>query len=193
MTKGALTRQAILDHGVEVAATVGLDGLTIGSLANRTGMSKSGLYAHFGSKETLQLDVLRHAREQFSDLVVRPALTVARGEPRLRVLFERWSAAERSPGSCLFVKAASEFDDRAGPVHDQLAQDHQDMLDSIAQMCRAAISEGHFRDDVDPDQFAHELYGVMLVYFLTRRLLGSPTATARTRRAFEHLLSTHRP
>lgn len=194
MDKGAQTREAILDTAVEVAFSVGLGGLTIGTLAERTQMSKSGLFAHFRSKEALQLAVLDRARETFSDLVVRPALAAPRGEPRLRELFEHWVTygSKRIPGVCLFVKAATEFDEQPGRLRDRLAENHQDMLDTIAQICRSGISVGHLRPDIDPEQFAHDLYGVMLVFYLTDRLLADPAAEQRTRTAFEALLDAAR-
>jgi AcrR family transcriptional regulator len=194
MSKGALTREAILHHGVEVAYRVGLGGLSIGTLASGTGMSKSGLFAHFGSKESLQLEVLARARAEFIDTVIRPALAMPRGEPRVRALFEQWLACGRArmPGGCLFVKAATEFDEQTGPVRDQLVRDHRDLQDSIAQIFRTGIAEGHFRDDVDPEQFASDLNGVMLAFYQANRLLDDPTAERRARNAFEALLSAAR-
>ncbi|GIH05029.1 TetR family transcriptional regulator [Rhizocola hellebori] len=190
MSKGASTRQAVLDQAVEVASRVGLAGLTIGSLANQVELSKSGLFAHFKSKEQLQIQVLQHARESFTDQVVRPAVAAQRGEPRLRTLFERWlvMARESAPG-CLFVSAATEFDDQPGSVRDQLVRDHKDLMESIAQMFRAAVSEGQLSEQADPEQFAHDLYAVMLGYFHALRLIQDPAAERRTRRAFENLLS----
>lgn len=189
MDKGEQTRDAILDTAVEVAFSVGLGGLTIGALAARREMSKSGLFAHFRSKEALQLAVLDRARETFVDQVVRPALLSPRGEPRVRELFERWLAADRTPGCCLFVKAATEFDNQPGPLRDRIAQDHQDMLDTIAQVCRSGVSVGHVRADADPEQFAHDLYGVMLIFYLKHRLLADQAAETRTRVAFESLFT----
>lgn len=190
MSKGESTKQAVLEQAVEVASRLGLSGLTIGSLASQVELSKSGLFAHFKSKEQLQLQVLAHARESFIDEVVRPALASPRGEPRLRVLFERWLETSRdsAPG-CLFVSASSEFDDQPGAVRDQLVRDHIDLTESIAQMFRAGISEGHLNEQADPDQFAHDLYGVMLGCFHALRLIRDPLAQERTRRAFETLLS----
>lgn len=190
MSKGESTRQAVLGQAVEVASRLGLSGLTIGSLASQVELSKSGLFAHFKSKEQLQLQVLGYARETFTDQVVRPALKAPRGEPRLRELFDRWLAVSRdsAPG-CLFVSAAAEFDDQPGAVRDQLVHDHKDLVDSIVQMFRAGISEGHLASDADPEQFAHDLYGVMLGYFHAERLIGDPAAERRTRRAFENLLT----
>jgi AcrR family transcriptional regulator len=190
MSKGTETRQAVLDEAARLASRVGLGGLTIGSLAATTRLSKSGLFAHFQSKEALQLQLLAHTRERFIDLVIRPALAAPRGEPRVRELFGRWLAwdADALPGGCLFVAASAEFDDQPGPVHDRLAQDQRDWLDTIAQVFRTGIAEGHFRPHADPEQFAYDLHGAMLAFHHASRLLGDPEAAARATRAFEQLL-----
>jgi AcrR family transcriptional regulator len=193
VSKGEETRKAVLEQAVGTAAREGLAGLTIGSLALQTGMSKSGLFAHFKSKEALQLRVLEFARDMFTAEVVRPALAAPRGEKRIRALFENWLAISRDgTAECLFVSAAWEFDDQPGAVRDQLLLDHRDFEDSVTQMFRTGIAEGHFREDADPEQFAHDLHGVMLVYFHAHRLLGDPRAEAKTRRAFERLIEDAR-
>ena len=190
MSKGNETRQAVLDEAARAASRVGLGGLTIGSLAATTELSKSGLFAHFQSKEALQLQLLDHTRTRFIDLVVRPSLAAPRGEPRVRELFSRWLAwdADALPGGCLFIAASAEFDAQPGPVRDRLAQDQRDWMDTMAQVFRTGIVEGHFRPDADPDQFAYDLHGVMLAFHHASRLLGDPDAAARATRAFEALL-----
>jgi AcrR family transcriptional regulator len=194
MSKGETTRQVVLDEAAREASRVGLGGLTIGSLATRTRLSKSGLFAHFQSKESLQLQLLEHTRDRFIDLVIRPALTTPRGEPRVRELFRRWLAwdADGLPGGCLFVAASAELDDQPGPVRDRLARDQRDWMDTIAQVFRTGVTEGHFRPDADPEQFAYDLHGVMLAFHHASRLLGDPDAAARATRAFEALLSAAR-
>jgi AcrR family transcriptional regulator len=190
MSKGTETRQAVLDEAARVASRVGLGGLTIGSLAATTRLSKSGLFAHFQSKQALQLQLLDHTRARFIDLVIRPALAAPRGEPRVRELFRRWLDwdADGLPGGCLFVAASAEFDDQPGPVRDRLARDQRDWMDTIAQVFRTAVAEGQFRPDADPEQFAYDLHGVMLAFHHASRLLGDPDAAARATRAFEALL-----
>jgi AcrR family transcriptional regulator len=193
VTKGEATRLAVLDEAVETAARLGLAGLTIGSLAARVELSKSGLFAHFKSKESLQLQVLERARDRFIEEVVRPALKAPRGERRVRALFEHWLAVSRAGGSaCLFVSASAEFDDQPGPVRDQLVRDHRDLAESVAQMFRTGVAEGEFRADADPDQFAYDLHSTMLGYFHAHRLLDEPKAEARARHAFETLLAAAR-
>jgi AcrR family transcriptional regulator len=190
--KGELTRQAILDQAVGLARRVGLGGLTIGSLAEDLSLSKSGLFAHFRSKETLQVQVLEAASVHFIDTVIRPALARRRGEPRVRALFERWLASTESPGGCLFVAAAAELDDQMGPPRERLVQLQKDWLDVLAGAVRIAIAERHFRQDVDPEQFAHELYGIALAYHHASRLLRDPRAKERAERSFEALVRAAR-
>ena len=193
VSKGEATRLAVLDEAAETAARLGLAGLTIGSLAARVELSKSGLFAHFKSKESLQLQVLERARDLFTDQVVRPAVKAPRGEARVRALFEHWLAMSMGGGSgCLFVSASAEFDDQPGPVRDQLVRDHRDFADSVAQMFRTGIAEGEFRADADAEQFAYDLHSAMLGFFHAYRLLADPKAEARVRHAFEALLSAAR-
>lgn len=193
VSKGESTRQAVLERAAEVASRLGLSGLTIGSLANEVELSKSGLFGHFRSKEALQLQVLALSRETFTDQVVRPALSSPRGEPRLRALFERWLVVgrESAPG-CLFVSAATEFDDQPGVVRDQLVSDYRDLMESLALIFRSGVTEGQFKANADAEQFVHELHGIMLAYFHSLRLMGDPAAEAKTRRAFERLVADAR-
>jgi len=190
-TNGMITSKAVLERAVALASRVGLGGLTIGTLADDLELSKSGLFGHFHSKEALQIQVLERAEAKFVDTVVRPALAQPRGAPRLRSLFEHWLDWARSspmPGGCLFVAAATELDDRPGPVRDRLQQLQRDWLGVIATSFRKGMEEGHFPADADADQFAHDLYGVMLAYHHAHRLLRDPKAEARARHAFEALL-----
>lgn len=189
-SKGAATRDAVLDVAVEMAGRIGLSALTIGMLATETGMSKSGLFAHFGSKENLQLQALARARDEFIDMVVRPALRAPRGEARVRALFEYWLAAGDQDGApCLFASAPVEYDDQSGMVRDHVIQDHTDFAEVVQQVFRTALSTGEFRPDADDAQFQQDLHGIMLAYFHARRLMRDPQAEARTRRAFERLLA----
>lgn len=195
MQKGAATRQAILTHASGLASQVGLTGLTIGALADHLHLSKSGLFAHFKSKEALQIQVLEHAAAQFVAAVVKPALAEPRGEARLRALFARWLEWEQAaahPGGCVFVAASSELDDRPGPVRERLAALQRDWLGVIATTFRKGIEAGRIKPGADGEQFAQDFYGVMLAYHLQRRLLDDPRAEARARTAFDRLLEDAR-
>ena len=193
MGKGEATRQVILDRATALASEVGLTGLTIGQLADDLHLSKSGLFGHFQSKEALQIQVLEHGAASFVEQVVRPALGAARGLPRLRALFERWLAWDASlPGGCVFVAASSELDDRPGPVRDRLIDFQRQWIDVLATSFLKAIEVGDVAADADPAQFAHDLYGIMLAWHHSARLLGDPAAERRARRAFEALLAAAR-
>ncbi len=195
MGKGELTRQAILEHALGLATRVGLGGVSIGQLASDLGLSKSGLFAHFQSKEALQLQVLELASSRFVDTVLRPSLAAPRGEPRLREMMERWrdwSHLHSLPGGCLFVAAAIELDDQPGPTRDRLVSLQKDWLDALAHAVRVAIDEGHFRPDVDPMQFAHDLNAIALGYHWSSRLMRDPRAEERAISAFEALCAAAR-
>ncbi len=194
MSKGEATKTSILDEALHVASQVGFEGLSIGQLADRTEMSKSGLFAHFRSKEQLQLQTLDHAVARFTDIVVRPTLKAPRGERRVRELFERWLDWETDAlaGGCVFVAASNEYDDQPGPMHDSLVRQQRDWTEFIATVTGTAVSEGEFRSDLDPRQFAFTMQGLMLGYHHAGRLLRDPEALEHTRAAFEQLLDSSR-
>lgn len=192
--KGDLTRQSILQKASALASQVGLAGVTIGRLAEELGLSKSGLFAHFRSKEALQEQVLRFASERFIEAVARPAISAPRGEPRVRALFEswlHWARTGTARAGCVFVAASTEFDDQPGPVRDTLVRLQKDWLEFIAQAYRLAQAEGHFGTG-DAEQFAQDVHGTMLAYHHAARLLGDPKAEQRARAAFEALLGAAR-
>jgi AcrR family transcriptional regulator len=195
MGRGAETRQVILGRAAHVASLVGLEGLTIGGLAGELRLSKSGLFAHFHSKEALQVETLRFAAQLFVDNVIRPALKSRRGEPRVRALFERWldwAKADTLEGGCLFVAASAELDDREGPARQELVRRQKDWLQFLSTVAGGAVSEGHFRAKLDTEQFAQDVYGVMLACHHSRRLLRDPRAEERARRAFDALVDAAR-
>ncbi|QSQ11642.1 TetR/AcrR family transcriptional regulator [Myxococcus landrumensis] len=195
MRKGELTHQAILERAIQLASRLGLQGLSIGGLADELQLSKSGLFAHFRSKTSLQVEILNAATALFTERVIRPALMQPRGEPRLWALFEGWLAWEKElvpEGGCIFVAAATELDDVPGPARDRLVQTQRDWLDCLAQGARIAISERHFLDTVDVEQFAHEMYAMFLGFHHSARLMKDPRAEQRTRRAFETLMRDSR-
>ena len=192
MSKGDATRRAVVARAMSVARSTGLAGLTIGRLSDEMSLSKSGLFAHFGSKESLQVAVVEEAQRQFVEQVVSPALESRRGEPRVRALFEKWLAWGRQDGGCPFVGMATELDDQQGPAREALASAERDWQDALAQAARIAIEEKHFASALDPRQFAFEMLGIMLSFHLMHRLLGDSNAEKRARAAFEALLSRNR-
>jgi AcrR family transcriptional regulator len=192
VSKGEETRQAILSRAFELATVVGVSGLSIGRLAEETGLSKSGLFAHFGSKEALEVAVVEEASRQFVQDVMVPALRHPRGEPRLRALFDAWVQWGQRPGGCFFVAVTTELDDRPGPPRDALVRAIKDWIDELAKAVRIAVSEGHFRADVDPDHVAFEIYSIMLGMHTFYRFLHDPNTLVRARTAFDRLLAASR-
>jgi AcrR family transcriptional regulator len=189
--KGEETKRVILGQALSLASEVGLEGLSIGLLSERVGMSKSGLFAHFSSKENLQVSVLEEASERFVQLVIAPALREPRGEPRVRAMFERWldwGRQDSMPGGCIFMTAAIELDDRPGPGRDRLLATQKDWHDTLAQAARIAKAEGHFRADLDEHQFVFEVFGVVKSFYFHHRLFREPSARSRAHTAFERLL-----
>jgi len=195
MNKGAQTRSLILDHAVAHASEVGLEGLSIGALAARLSLSKSGLFAHFGSKEELQLATLKAAQQRFVDKVFLPAMDAPRGLARLRTLFRNWFDwldASGQPGGCVILAAAAEFDDRPGLVHDTLLAGQKELRGAIAKAVRLAIEAGELPADADPWQFAFELFGIVLAAHHDRHLFDDLRATERGMKAIERLITADR-
>jgi AcrR family transcriptional regulator len=195
VTKGSQTRTLILDHAVAHASEVGLEGLSIGALATRLGLSKSGLFAHFGSKEELQLATLKAAQERFVNKVFLPALDTPRGLARLRALFRNWFdwlESSGQPGGCVILAAAAEFDDRPGLVRDTLLAGQKELRGAIAKAVRLAIDAGDLPAGADPWQLAFELFGIVLAAHHDRHLFDDPRAAARGLIAIERLLAAHK-
>jgi AcrR family transcriptional regulator len=193
MSKGEATRERIVERAFQLASRDGLSGLSIGRLATELGLSKSGLFAHFGSKEGLELEVLRAASERFVELVVRPAFAAPRGVPRLRKLFSNWLGWIRDPvrdGGCLFLAASVELDDADGPQRDFVVASQTALLATVAKAARLSIEEGQFRADLDCEQFAFEMLGIVFAFHHTERLLHDPKAEVRAHAAFEALVKS---
>lgn len=194
MGKGEETRQAILDEALALCSQVGVSGVSIGALADKAGMSKSGLFAHFGSKEELQIAVLREGQQRFVDTVVRPALKEKRGLARLRALMANWlnwTEKARLPGGCPLNAAATEFDDQSGPVRDAVAAGLADGRRMLANAVRMAVETGELRPDTDVEQFVFELVGIELVAMQSQRLFKDRDANRRALDAFERLVRDH--
>jgi len=195
MSKGEETRERILERAFRLASREGLQGLSIGVLATELGLSKSGLFAHFGSKEDLQIEILRAAAAQFEERVMRPAFKAARGEPRIRQLFDnwmRWLNDPGSPGGCIFLAAATELDDKPGRPRDFLVGTQKQLMAAMARSARLAMEVGHFGADVDAEQFAFELYSLLMGASHWKRLLHDPRAESRARVGFDRLLASSR-
>ncbi|MEW6719723.1 MAG: TetR/AcrR family transcriptional regulator [Thermodesulfobacteriota bacterium] len=193
MKKGADTRMAILEAGLDLASRLGLEAVTIGELAKATGMSKSGLFAHFQSKENLQIELLKYAGEIFSRDCIVPALRVAAGEPRVRALVENWIRySDNLSGGCIFVTASTDFKNRPGKVRDFLLAQQEWWHDCLRRVARSAVQAGDFREEIDCDQFAFEIYSLLLGFHLYHTLLDSAETQKRQAVALEQLLKSYR-
>lgn len=190
--KGAATREAIIDRAYMIASSAGLEGLSIGPLADAVGMSKSGVFAHFGSREDLQLAVLDSAALRFFEHVLLSSLKAKRGLPRLRAIMANWfDWIRRNDTGCLLLSAVSEYDDRPGPLRDRVVQHEQRWRNDLARAIQLAIDSGELRTDTDPVQLAFEITSIALGVQYDAGLLGSDSAITRGQRMFERLLSSY--
>ena len=191
--KGQQTKSAIVDAALGLATQIGLEGLSIGVLAEVMRMSKSGVFAHFGSREELQISVIREYYTRFEEEVFYPALQHPKGMPRLKALFQNWmnrTSVEIDSG-CLFISGAVEFDDRPGPVRDALAGSVKTWLAAMDRAVVQAKESGHLAQDVDEHQMAFEIHGLILALHYEARFLKTPGSVARANTGFANILSRY--
>ena len=190
LQKGQQTKQLIIDAALGLAEQIGLEGLSIGALAEVTQMSKSGVFAHFGSREELQISVIREYYKRFADEVFYPAMDLSRGLLRVRALFANWMkrVAVEIQSGCIFISGAVEFDDRPGPVRDALASSVQTWLAAMYRAVVQAKEAGHLVSDADEQQMAFEIHGLILALHYEARFLKNPGATQRANTGFENIL-----
>lgn len=193
LQKGQQTKAAIVDAALGLATQIGLEGLSIGALAEVTQMSKSGVFAHFGSREELQISVIREYHQRFEQEVFYPALIEARGLPRLRAMFANWmkrTSVEIDSG-CIYISGAVEFDDRPGPVRDALAWSVQTWHSAMKRAITLAKQEGHLDAATDEEQMLFEIHGLILALHYEARFLKNPGSIARANAGFEHILQRY--
>ncbi|MCW5652906.1 TetR/AcrR family transcriptional regulator [Hydrogenophaga sp.] len=193
LQKGQQTKAAIVDAALGLATQIGLEGLSIGALAEVMQMSKSGVFAHFGSREELQISVVREYHTRFEDEVFYPALQVPRGLPRLRALFDNWmkrTSVELDSG-CIYISGAVEFDDRPGPVRDELASSVNTWLTAMRRAIEMAIQEGHLNAGTDAAQMAFEVHALILALHYEARFLRTPGSVQRALVAFDSIVQRH--
>jgi len=188
--KGQQTKQAILDAALGLAAHVGLEGLSIGALAEVMQMSKSGVFAHFGSREELQISVIREYFHRFEQEVFYPAMQEPRGLPRVKALFANWMklVAEEIKSGCIFISGAVEFDDRPGPVRDALASSVKTWLAAVHRAVVQAKEDGQLTPDADERQIVFEIHSLILGLHYEARFLKTPGPIERANKGFEHIL-----
>jgi AcrR family transcriptional regulator len=194
MRKGEMTRAAILDVALELASRDGLEGLTIGVLADRMNMSKSGVFAHFGSREDLQMEVIKLYHLRFEQEVFYPSVKEPRGLPRLEAMFERWvrRVSVEIASGCIYISGAVEYDDRPGPIREQLVSMVQAWQQALLRCVQQAVDCGDLKADTDSQQMVFEMYGLILALHHDARFLRIPGAIDRARRGFERLIENHR-
>ncbi len=193
LPKGQQTKAAIVDAALRMAAQVGLEGLSIGSLAEAMGMSKSGVFAHFGSRDELQISVVREYYARFEAQVFQPAMMQPRGLPRVRALFEHWmrfTSAELDSG-CIFISGAVEFDDRPGPVRDALAEAVGAWIDAMTRAVAQAGEQGHLLASADPRQISFEIHALILALHYEARFMRRPGSMERAVQGFHNILARH--
>jgi AcrR family transcriptional regulator len=192
LQKGAQTRAVILEAALAQASRAGLEGLSIGTLADSIGMSKSGVFAHFGSREELQIAVVAEYHARFEQEVFFPALQEARGLPRLRALFERWvrQVSVELESGCIYISGAVEFDDRPGPVRDALVSMVKAWHAALAKAIVIARDEAHLAADTDVEQILFELHGLILSLHHDDRFMRSSGALQRARNGFERVIAS---
>jgi AcrR family transcriptional regulator len=192
--KGFETRQRILEHGLELVSQEGFAGVSIGRLAEGTRLSKSGLFAHFGSLESLYIALLQHAAELARKDVMEVALRQPKGLPQLQTYFERllgWATRSGLPGGCPFVSASSEFDDVEGPVRDYVIKTLGGMIEFFTTLIKDAVAEKHLRKTVDANYIAWQLFGIYATHHTMQRLMRNPNADRVAKRAFQELLEPY--
>ena len=191
--KGQQTKAAIVEAALGLATHIGLEGLSIGALAEVMQMSKSGVFAHFGSREELQISVVREYHARFEDEVFFPALQQPRGLPRLQAMFANWmnrTSVEIDSG-CIYISGAVEFDDRPGPVRDALADSVRTWLAAMHRAVVQASEAGHLYPDADAPQVAFEIHGLILALHYEARFLKTPDSIARARTGFANILARY--
>ena len=191
--KGQQTRATILDAALTLAAHMGLEGLSIGALAEVTGMSKSGVFAHFGSRDELQIAVVREYHHKFEEEVFYPALREPRGLPRLRALFENWvrRVAVEIDSGCIYISGAVEFDDRPGPVREALAEAVGAWIDAMTRAVAQAGEQGHLLASADPRQISFEIHALILALHYEARFMRRPGSMERAVQGFHNILARH--
>jgi AcrR family transcriptional regulator len=194
MRKGEMTRAAILDVALELSSRDGLEGLTIGVLADRMNMSKSGVFAHFGSREDLQMEVIKLYHLRFEQEVFYPSVKEPRGLPRLEAMFDRWvmRVSVEIASGCIYISGAVEYDDRPGPIREQLVSMVQAWQQALLRCVQQAADCGDLKPDTDAQQMVFEMYGLILALHHDARFLRIPGAVDRARRGFERLIENYR-
>jgi AcrR family transcriptional regulator len=193
MRKGELTRAAILDVALDMASRDGLEGMTIGLLADKMNMSKSGVFAHFGSREDLQLEVLKLYHHRFEQEVFAPAMKEARGIARLKAMFAGWvkRVSVEIASGCIYISGAVEYDDRPGPIREELVSMVRAWQGALLRCVQQSIETGELPDGTDAQQLVYEMYGLILALHHDARFLRMPGSVDRAGIGFKRLIDNY--
>jgi AcrR family transcriptional regulator len=191
--KGALTKSSIIEAALAIASKSGLEGLTIGNIAEAVNMSKSGVFAHFGSREELQVAVVGEYYQRFQDLVFSPALIKPKGLPRLNYMIQTWlkMSIGADSSSCFFIAGAVEFDDQPGIVRDELVRSVEDWRSAIRRAIYESIEAGHLKKSVNADALLFQLYSIVLGVHHDSRFLENPKCLAIANKLIKEILSSN--
>jgi AcrR family transcriptional regulator len=193
--KSELTRAAIVGAALDLAAAEGLDAITLQSVADRVGLSKSGVFSRVGSRESLQKAVIEEFGRRFLSDVFAPAMRMPKGLPRLDEIMQRWIARTRdveAHSGCIFSAGAFEFDDREGPVRDQLHSEVTRWRAALRRSVLQSIDQGHLKAGTDPEQVVGEMYALILGLVHDARFLRDPRAAERARTSWQRLVAAYR-
>lgn len=193
MRKGELTRAAILDVALDLSSRDGLEGLTIGLLADKMNMSKSGVFAHFGSREDLQMEVLKLYHYRFEQEVFFPSMKEPRGIARLQSMFARWvkRVSVEIASGCIYISGAVEYDDRPGPIREALVAMVRAWQGALLRCVEQSIATGDLKADTDAQQLVYEMYGLILALHHDARFLRVPGSIERAQAGFVRLLASY--
>lgn len=192
--KGVATKSLILSAALEIASKAGLEGLSIGGLAEKVGMSKSGVFAHFGSREELQVEVVRAYHHSFQELVFLPALLKPKGLPRFNHMINAWlkSSVGEDTSSCFFISGAAEFDDRPGIVRDELVKSVQEWRSALLRAIQESIALGHLQKKTDAQALLFQIYSLVLGAHHDSRFLDNSKSLSIANKLIKQILVTHK-
>jgi AcrR family transcriptional regulator len=194
--RGQQTKKQILEAAMKIASTLGIQGITIGELAKKVGMSKSGLFAHFENKDNLQLEILNMASDHFVESVLKPAFKEKKGIPRLEAMFNNWliflNDDSTLPGGSIFISASFELDDRPGVLKDCVQKSQELLILNIEKAVQLSVECKHFKPTTNKSDFAWKLYSYVLGYHHFKRMLHNPKAEQLIKNAFKELIEINK-
>lgn len=190
MSKTLEKRLTILDTALSLVRQIGFESVSIASLASEVGMSKSGLFAHFNSKEKMHLMILDHAADSFSEDIFKKSISKPRGIPRLEAIIKNWIKWYKNGdgGTCPFIAASVEYDSKPGPVKNRIKSHTRQLISSLSYTAQICVDEGQFKNNTDTDQFAYELYSLIVGHLIYLRTMESKAASRLFQNSINQLI-----